>query len=81
MTGRANRLLHWEDIRYFKNQGFSTYDFGGITADINDKEKQAINKLKECFGGVKTKEYKSSAPVTLKGFLVLLYKKIAGREL
>jgi lipid II:glycine glycyltransferase (peptidoglycan interpeptide bridge formation enzyme) len=81
MIGRANRLLHWEDIRYFKSQGYLIYDFGGIGVDINDKEKQAINKFKECFNGVRVKEYKSLVPVTFKGFLSVFYKKIIGKQL
>jgi lipid II:glycine glycyltransferase (peptidoglycan interpeptide bridge formation enzyme) len=81
MTGRANRLLHWEDIRYFKSQGYLIYDFGGISTDVNDKEKQAIARFKECFNGVKVKEYKSVVPITLKGLACILYKKIVGKQL
>jgi hypothetical protein len=81
MVGRANRLLHWEDIRYFKSQGYSIYDLGGISINIADKEKQAINKFKECFGAVQVKEYKSFIPLTPKGFLCLFLKKITGKQL
>jgi hypothetical protein len=81
LIGRANRLLHWEDIRYFKQQGYLIYDFGGIAVDINDEEKRAINKFKECFGGSTVKEYKSFVPLTFKGFATLLCKKIAGKQL
>ncbi len=28
LIGRANRLLHWHDIRLFREQGFELYDFG-----------------------------------------------------
>jgi lipid II:glycine glycyltransferase (peptidoglycan interpeptide bridge formation enzyme) len=81
MIGRANRLLHWDDIRYFKNQGYSIYDLGGISIDVADKERQAINKFKECFGAVQVKEYKSFIPVTFKGFACLFFKRIMGKQL
>jgi hypothetical protein len=81
LIGRANRLLHWEDIRYFKQQGCLIYDFGGIAVDTNDEEKRAINKFKECFGGSAAKEYKSFVPLTFKGFSTLLCKKIMGKRL
>ncbi|MCL2800149.1 MAG: peptidoglycan bridge formation glycyltransferase FemA/FemB family protein [Treponema sp.] len=79
LVGRANRLLHWEDILYFKEQNFLIYDFGGINKDKKNKETQAINKFKECFGGELIKEYKNQIPLTFKGFLFLLCKRLIGK--
>jgi lipid II:glycine glycyltransferase (peptidoglycan interpeptide bridge formation enzyme) len=28
--GRANRLLHWQDMQQFSEQGLRCYDFGGV---------------------------------------------------
>ncbi|GHU98423.1 hypothetical protein FACS189483_06410 [Spirochaetia bacterium] len=79
IAGRANRLLHWEDMRYFKAQNYKTYDLGGINKALANKETQAINKFKECFGGIEVMEYKSLVPVSVKGFIYLFYKWITGR--
>jgi hypothetical protein len=51
MVGRANRLLHFEDMRYFKNQEVTTYDFGGYSAEKADQKHMAINAFKDSFGG------------------------------
>jgi lipid II:glycine glycyltransferase (peptidoglycan interpeptide bridge formation enzyme) len=79
LIGRANRLLHWDDILFFKNKKYLIYDVGGISIDTTDKEKQAINKFKSCFGGDMVKEYKSFIPLSIKGWIYLILKKTAGR--
>lgn len=48
---RANRLLHFEDMRHFKREGFRCYDFGGYAKDTMDKSLQAVNEFKDSFGG------------------------------
>lgn len=79
LVGRANRLLHWDDIRYFKNKGYLIYDLGGIDMNKSNKETQAINAFKESFGGRIVKEYKSLVPVSLKGLAYLWGKKLIGK--
>jgi hypothetical protein len=79
LTGRVNRLLHWDDICYFKNRGFSIYDWGGISMDKYDTQRQAINQFKEAFGGIVVKEYKSFIPASIKGYVYLTLKKMAGK--
>lgn len=49
--GRANRLLHFEDVRYFKSQRLAIYDFGGYSADRSDQKLMGINAFKDGFGG------------------------------
>jgi hypothetical protein len=78
LTGRANRFLHWEDILYFREKGFTIYDLGGINTDKNNSETQSINKFKECFGGTIVNEYNSLLPVSFKGLAYILYKKLKG---
>lgn len=51
LTGFANRCLHYEDMLYFRNQGFITYDMGGYAFDTKDKSLQGINEFKDSFGG------------------------------
>jgi lipid II:glycine glycyltransferase (peptidoglycan interpeptide bridge formation enzyme) len=79
LTGRANRLLHWDDILYFKDHGYEIYDLGGIALDKANKEGQAISRFKECFGGSPVKEYKSWIPVSFKGWMLFCFKVLTGR--
>lgn len=49
LVSNANRLLRWEDIKYFKKKGFRFFDFGGYCIDPNDKQKLSINRFKDSF--------------------------------
>jgi hypothetical protein len=79
LIGRANRFLHWDDILYFKERGYSIYDLGGISKNSASPENDSIDKFKKCFGGSLAKEYNSTVPVSLKGHLYLLYRIITGK--
>jgi hypothetical protein len=79
LIGRANRFLHWDDMRYFKSKGYTTYDMGGISVDTSNSEAQAINKFKGSFGGAVVMEYKSYVPVSIKGLIYLTSKKLTGK--
>lgn len=48
MIGRANKRLHWEDIKYFKQRGLLRYDWGGISDFENPN---GIDEFKMKFGG------------------------------
>jgi hypothetical protein len=67
LIGRANRLLHWEDILWFRAKGLRLYDFGGWYGGTEDREKLAINRFKEGFGGTRITEYETIQGVTLLG--------------
>ncbi len=75
MIGRANRALHWQDILYFKNLGYSIYDFGGWYSGNTDVQKLKINNFKESFGGIIYKYYDYIVPITIKGRIYYLLKK------
>jgi hypothetical protein len=45
-VGRANRALHWEDMRQFKASGITMYDFGGWYEGGTDQERLRINSFK-----------------------------------
>ncbi|RZM20525.1 MAG: hypothetical protein EOO88_35930 [Pedobacter sp.] len=51
LVGRANRLLHFEDMILFKSQGYSIYDMGGYAFKTADQSLQRINLFKDGFGG------------------------------
>ncbi|MDR1581683.1 MAG: peptidoglycan bridge formation glycyltransferase FemA/FemB family protein [Prevotellaceae bacterium] len=76
LIGRANRLLHWDSILYFKGKGYTIYDLGGYSMDLTDKQKQSINEFKKKIGGKLVKEYNSLVPYSIKGWLYVLYQKI-----
>lgn len=48
MVGRANRLLHYEDMLWFKGKGAENYDWGGYSTD---EKLFGINAFKKGFGG------------------------------
>jgi lipid II:glycine glycyltransferase (peptidoglycan interpeptide bridge formation enzyme) len=78
LIGRANRLLHWDDICFFKENGYLIYDLGGYSIDKNNIETQAINNFKEGFGEIISKEYISQIPLTFKGYIFVFLKYFFG---
>lgn len=51
LIGKANRYLDWFQIKYFKERGYSIYDFGGLSLNEKDKALQNIDNYKRGFGG------------------------------
>jgi hypothetical protein len=49
--GQANRYHHWLDIRRFREQGVSVFDFGGWYPGKENQELLKVNAFKEEFGG------------------------------
>jgi hypothetical protein len=82
LAGKANRLLHWEDMKRFKNAGATLYDFGGWYAGAEDRDLLAINQFKEGFGGKIVKTFHCTRALTLPGKLYLaavsLRRRLAG---
>jgi len=76
VVGRANRMLHWADMKYFKGAGFKVYDFGGWYSGELDEEKLRINRFKEGFGGAIEVTYNYSETRTARGRLLLLAQRL-----
>lgn len=53
LVGNLDRLLHWNNMRLYKQRGFNSYDWGGISADRRDGR----TKFKTSFGGEIKEEY------------------------
>ena len=70
MVGRANRSLHWAEIRHFRHIGKKTYDLGGWYEGTTDQQRLLINRFKEEFGGTKVHEYNTVENRTLKAKLL-----------
>ena len=48
LVGMANRYLHFEEMKYFKQQGIRSYDWGGAG---KGEDVLSITEFKESFGG------------------------------
>jgi hypothetical protein len=80
LIGRANHLLHWEDIRWSRAGGQRLYDFGGWYSGDVDAQRLAINQFKAGFGGETITEYEADHGVTLQGRLgVAIWKLLKGQ--
>lgn len=51
LIGYSNRFLHYQDLLYFKKEGFLVYDFGGIYLGQDDRSQIGIAQFKKSFGG------------------------------
>ena len=69
LLGRANKRLHWEDMTYFKELGYKTYDWGGISSF---EDPNGIDQFKMSFGGKHITYYDETVIVSLK--YKMLYK-------
>jgi lipid II:glycine glycyltransferase (peptidoglycan interpeptide bridge formation enzyme) len=75
LVGRANRYLHWTDIRFFKKNGYQVYDFAGLTLDKNNKVLNNIDRFKREFGGSVVTKYNFYIPKNLLGkFALKIFK-------
>lgn len=75
--GRANRLLHYEDMLYFKKLGFSLYDWGGYSSD---PELFGINEFKKGFGGELANRYFITASSKWWVFVLFALRKLIKGE-
>ena len=73
LIARANKFLHWQDIKYFKQAGIHSYDFGGISSF---EEPNGIDKFKMAFGGESVEYYNIKYVKTFKGKCYNIIRKI-----
>lgn len=76
LIGMANRLLHFEEMKYYKNLGLSTYDWGGAG---RGEDVIHITEFKESFGGTAVTycNYEQVNGLLAKAFKLLI--KILGK--
>ena len=70
-VGKCNRYHHFEDICYFYEKKYSSYDWGGVSSFDSPN---GIDLFKFSFPGVKTTKYEIMMPLTWKGNLYLKLK-------
>lgn len=51
LIGRANGLLHYESMLYFKENGFQIYDWGGVYLGNENSHYMSVAAFKRSFGG------------------------------
>lgn len=51
VIGWANVFLHYADMKFFREQGFTTYDLGGYAIGPGHESLSGVNKFKDNFGG------------------------------
>jgi hypothetical protein len=74
LVGRANRLLHWNDMIELKRLGFARYDWGGISPAAQSLARQNINRFKKEFGGREHVYYNWVSAVSLLGRLYMPFR-------
>ena len=78
LAARANKRLHFEDMKHFKDIGIKLYDWGNVTTQ-NNANPNGIDKFKASFGGTYTEKYSYTVGNTLLGKILLTGKKLAIR--
>ena len=69
--GRANRLLHWEDLLVLHEAAVGLYDLGGWYRGTSDEALLKINSFKREFGGRIVREWSSFRAASAIGSLYL----------
>jgi hypothetical protein len=78
--GRANRLLHWNDLVALRAVGASWYDFGGWYQGSHDEALLRINAYKKDFGGEIVREWSSFHSGSRVGSLYLTLRHVLLRR-
>jgi hypothetical protein len=79
LIGRANRLLHWDDILRLRQLGVTSYDMGGWYTKGQDDVLLKINSFKKEFGGTVVDEWDAYRPETARGWLYVRARDLARR--
>lgn len=73
LIGMANRLLHREDMFFFKDNGLSIYDWGGAG---KGEDVRSITEFKESFGGEHVTYYDGTQKNGIKAKAISFLSKI-----
>lgn len=78
LAGRANKLLHINDMEFFKSEGIKIYDWGNISSSSNPN---GIDVFKMSFGGKVSTLYNISVGNTTVGKIVLKIQSLLNKIL
>ena len=74
LIARANGLLHYQSMIYFKNNGYKIYDFGGISGNFDKNDPHyGIYGFKKAFKGYIV-EYVGEFDLVINKFYYTAYK-------
>ncbi len=76
LAGRANKLLHYNDMLFLKSIGLSHYDWGNVASF---ESPNGIDKFKMSFGGTQMKVYSYFVGNSLLGKFLVFSKKLLKR--
>lgn len=79
LIGRANRLLHWEDMRVSRQRGVPSYDFCGVDLENKSPETTRIAQFNKGFGGSVIPSYSRTQAASIKGLIARKLLDLAGR--
>ncbi|MEL4106100.1 GNAT family N-acetyltransferase [Oscillospiraceae bacterium WX1] len=71
--GMANKFLHWCDLCYFKERGYQSYDWGGVTSVTAPN---GVDAFKLGFGGVPKSYYQVVIGKSLLGKIAVYCRKL-----
>ena len=71
LAGRANKLLHYKDMLFFKKRGLKIYDWGNVSSFENPN---GIDNFKNSFGGEKKILYNVYIPNNIMGKMLIAVK-------
>lgn len=77
LVARANKRLHWEDMKLFKERGVSMYDWGGIS---DPDHPNGIDAFKMKFGGQPLTYYNVLKGITVLGKLGIRVMKLKNKN-
>ena len=71
-AGRLNKLLHWEDMKFFKTQDITEYDWGNVTS-CSPENYNGIDKFKAGFGGELTEQQSAFSANSFLGWIMVFF--------
>jgi hypothetical protein len=77
--GRANRILHWNDMLFFRELQTTSYDLGGWYTGTKDEGLSRINSFKREFGGDVVAEWNSFFAASTLGSIYLAARALVRR--
>lgn len=73
LAGRANKLLHYRDMIYFKELGVHTYDWGNVSSFTNPN---GVDTFKMAFGPDRAQVYNIFIGNSLPGKMLVKFKRM-----
>lgn len=81
LVGRANRLLHWKDMLFAKENQIRMYDMCGVDITNKNQETTKIAQFKLGFGGTIISCFSLTKSSSIKGLFVTKILRLTGRSI